>query len=251
MPEAYTDYELMERYLAGEMEPGEQEAFEAALNNDVAFRERFSAYRLFNEEYSGMEQSRAGEETLTTTMKQLKDKYFLTTETGIKKPAPVRKLIFALAAAASLLFAFFLLKPVLFGTGNKDLFGEYYVEEQFPRQRGVPDSATIAAGFYDKKEYTQTLNILEPYTNAHPEKTELLLFRGRCYIATAQYDKAVELFRAVTGSNAPQVFRDKAQWLHALVLLKQDKKEDGKKILQQIPEQSFYYKKAKELLADL
>ncbi len=251
MSEAYTEYEQMERYLAGEMEPGEQQAFETALNNDPQLKERFNTYRLLQKEYSDMERLRNNEAAFSATVQQLNREYFGATQTETRKPAPVRKLFFALAAAASLLFAFFLLKPVLFGTGNKDLFGSYYTDEQFPRQRGVIDSATIAAGFYDKKEYAQTLNILEPYTQAHPEQTELLLFRGRCYIATAQYDKAVELFRTVAAGNAPQVYRDKAQWLHALALLKQDKKEDCKKVLQQISEQSFYYKKAKELLEKL
>jgi hypothetical protein len=251
MSNLYSRFEEIERYLSGEMEPGEQLNFEEGLKNDAALKEQLDLYRNLNGEYSVMEQSKAGEEALSGTLANMNRKYFFREEDTLRKKAPVRKLLFALAAAASLFFAFFLLKPVIFGKGDKDLFNEYYPEEQFPRERGKQDSASMAADFFDRKDYANALAILEPFTKSHPEKTEYQEFKGWAYLLAAQYGKAEEVFSALANGNAPEIYREKAKFLQAGVLLKQNRKEDCKKILLEIPEKSTYYKKAKELLGDL
>lgn len=243
-------YEQIERYTSGEMEPEEKQSFEARLNSDLQLRETYTAYIKLNSEYAEMEQLREEEEALAGTLRQMNRKYFTAEEAApIKKPAPVRRMIFSIAAAASLIAAFFLLKPVLFSTGNKDLFNEYYPNEQMTVERGVTDSAAEAAKFYNAGEYAKALAILEPFTRAHPEKTELQVFTGRSYLQTAAYPKADSVFRNIF--NGTTVFRDKAQWLLAMVLLKQKKNEECKVVLNMIPETSAYFKQAKELRGKL
>ena len=244
------DYEQIERYLSGDMEPAEQQAFESLLNQDPDAMQKLQTYKNLQQEYGFIEQSKPGEEALNHTFVRMKQKYFAPEEKTEKKTAPVRKMMFALAAAASVLIAFFLLKPVLFPSGNKDLFAQYYEDEQFT-VRGGTDSAATASAFYDQRDYARTLQILEPFTQAHPEKIELVIFKGKCYLQTNQYNKAEEIFTALVNGNAPQMYREKAQWLHALLMLKQERKEDCRKLLIQIPEKSYYYKKAKQLLDDL
>lgn len=242
-------YEQIERYISGIMEPEEKQAFEAALNRDRSLTEKMLAYKKLNEEFSVMEQSKAGEEALSGTLQQMNQKYFTAPKKITGKPAPVRRMVFAVAAAASIIAAFFLLKPVLFNTGNKNLFNEYYPAEQMTVERGAVDSGTEAAKFYNAKEYTKALQILEPFTKAHPEKTELQVFTGRSYLETAAYAQADSVFSAV--ANGTSLFRDKAQFLRAMVMLKQKRNEECKAILAQIPASSSYYTTANELMRKL
>lgn len=250
MPAKASPYEQFEQYLAGEMPPEERQLFEARLNSDPQLAETFRAYKQLNEEYSEMEQLREEEAALSGTLAQMNRKYFSAGETMVqKKQAPVRRMVFAVAAAASLIAAFFLLKPMWFAGGNKNLFNEYYENEQMSVERGAMDSAAQAAALYNAKDYAKTLTILEPFTKAHPEKTELQVFTGRCYLETAAYDKADSVFSAIAKGGT--VFSDKAQWLQALVMLKQKQNEAAKQLLEKIPGNSAYYKQAKELMGKL
>lgn len=242
-------YEQIERYISGIMDPEEKQAFEAALNRDKSLTEKMLAYKKLNEEFSVMEQSKAGEEALSGTLQQAGKKYFTGEKNITKKPAPVRRMVFAFAAAASIIAAFFLLKPILFSTGNKDLFNEYYPGEQMSVERGAADSGAEAAKFYNAKEYAKALQILEPFTKAHPGKTELQVFAGRAYLETAAYAQADSVFSAVAGGTS--LLRDKAQFLRAMVMLKQKRNEECKAILVQVPESSTYAEQAKELLKKL
>jgi tetratricopeptide (TPR) repeat protein len=249
MPAENINYEQVERYLSGEMDAVEKTAFEQLLQNDPEVMQKMQTYKALQEEFTAMKTANAGERALKENLTVLNREYFSRDVKKITKRTPVRNIIITLAAAASLLFAFFLFKPVLFGTGNKNLFNRYYEEEVFSVGRGNTDSTGLAAGFYNEKNYGRALEILEPYTNNHPAATGLLLYLGRCYLQTEKYIKAEAIFSGIAAGSS--IYREKAQFLHALSLLKQERKEDCRKLLLQVNEKSAYYKKAQELLGEL
>jgi tetratricopeptide (TPR) repeat protein len=249
MPGEIPTYELIEEYLSGDMNPSRKKAFEDMLEREPDMMEMMLTYKKLQEEFTGMETARTGEGALKENLASLNQQYFSREEKKMVKRTPVRSIIITLAAAASILFAFFLLKPVLFGTGDKNLFNRYYEEETFSSGRGNTDSTGLAAGFYNAKNYDRALEILEPYTSNHPDATDLLLYLGRCYLQTEKYAKADALFSTIAGGNT--VYRDKAQFLQALSMLKQQRKDECRKLLLQVKEKSAYYKKAQELLGEL
>jgi tetratricopeptide (TPR) repeat protein len=240
-----TIYEKIELYLANEMSEQDRLAFEQDINTNTELKETVALYQSLNEEYTQIENSKVGVSQLQDTLQEISPNYFK--EEKKAKVFSVKRTVSLFAVAASLLFAFLLLKPMLFS--HKDLFKTYYEEETLSNQRSGGDSVSKAIELFNKKEYTQALTYLEPITNKDATATDLQLAKGVCYLNLAQYDKANTIFETV--ATGQTIYKERAQWLKAMLLLKQEKKAECKTYLQTIDSSSSYYKKAQELMGKL
>jgi tetratricopeptide (TPR) repeat protein len=240
-----TIYEKIELYLANEMSEQDRLAFEQEVNTNDELKETVALYQSLNEDYTQIETSKVGVSQLQDTLQEISPNYFR--EEKKAKVFSMKRTISIFAVAASLVFAFLLLKPMLFS--DKDLFKSYYEEEGLSTQRSNGDSVTKAIELFNQKEYTQALNYLEPITTADNSLTDLQLAKGVCYLNLDQYDKANKVFETI--ATGQTMYKERAQWLKAMLLLKQEKKAECKAYLQKIDSNSSYYKKAQELMGKL
>ncbi len=240
-----TIYEKIELYLANEMSEQDRLAFEQEMNTNAEVKETVALYQSLNDDYVQIENSKIGVSQLQQNLQEISPNYFK--EEKKAKVFSMKQTVSLLAVAASLFFAFLLLKPMLFS--NKDLFKSYYEEEALSTQRSNSDSVTKAIELFNKKEYSQALIYLEAITNKDADATDLQLAKGVCYLNLAQYDKANTVFETV--ATGQTIYKERAQWLKAMLLLKQEKKAACKTYLQTIETSSSYYKKAQELIGKL
>lgn len=243
-----TIYELFEQYLAGELPPAETAAFEQKLQAEPGFREQFDAYKNIQQDFMLMESGRSQEAALTETLQQYNRQYFTAQQPQQAKVVSMKRRWYMVAAAASLIAAFFLLKPMIF-TGGGSLFNDYYAETPLDDARSNADSASRITELFNNKKYTEALTILEPYTAAHPDATSMLMAKGTCYMQTAAFEKANAVFTPIASGQTAYAAR--AQWMLAMVALKQDDKAACKPLLEKIPSGSEYYERAQRLLKKL
>jgi tetratricopeptide (TPR) repeat protein len=239
-------YEKIELYLSGEMSETDAIAFKADIENDKELKETVDLYSTLQREYSLIENSKAGELTLKETLKNTTPNYFTTSKEA--KVFSFKKTYKLLAVAASIVVAFLIIKPLVF-TNNKNLFDNYYEQEEIAVQRGETDSILNAIQFFNKKEYQQSLNLLEPITTYKKEANDLILVKGECYLNLNQYDNALQSFEQVAATSS--VYKERAVWLVAMCYLKQDKKVACKSSLNTILSTSSFYNRAQKLMKAL
>jgi tetratricopeptide (TPR) repeat protein len=240
-------YEQIESYVSGNMTAAEKMEFEKQMELDPELKETVALYRTLQESYTSIEQTKPGVLQLEKTLENVSGNYFKE-----EKQAPVftmQKTFRVLAVAASLILGFLLLQPVLFTKGNKDLFKTYYQQEELSVERGETDSIVKAILFFNKNEYQQALDYLEPVTQKNPEANNLILARGECYLGLNQFDKALKSFEEVAQKET--VYKDRANWLKAMAYLKQEKFTECRNFLSTIAETSTYFKTAQKLIAKL
>jgi tetratricopeptide (TPR) repeat protein len=239
-------YEKIELYLAGEMTEAESAAFSINIDNDTELKETVTLYKSLQENYIQIENSKIGENELRETLKNTSTNYFTTTKEA--KVFSFKNTYKILAVAASIIFAFLIIKPLVFNS-NKNLFDSYYEQEELSVQRGEADSILKAIQFFNKKDYQQALNLLEPITATKKDANDITIAKGECYLNLNQYDKALQSFEQVAAKNS--LYKDRAIWLIAMTYLKQDKKNDCKKYLANVVPTSSFYNRAQKLMKAL
>jgi tetratricopeptide (TPR) repeat protein len=241
-------YEWFDQYLAGELSAAEKAQFEQRLAADAEFRSLFEDYRNIENSFKEYEQNKASEAAFTQTLTQLNRQHFGTgTQQSKGKVVSMKRRWFVVAAAASIIAAFFLLNPFTGGSGN--LFNDYYEAESLSATRGSEDSASRIAEYYNAKDYNNALTLLEPYTEGHPDATDLQLAKAVCYLQTNRFTDAEAVLKPIAAAGT--VYSQRAQWLRAMVQLKNDNKPACKEILQTIDSGSAYYERAQKLLKKL
>ncbi|MEP6513733.1 MAG: tetratricopeptide repeat protein, partial [Parafilimonas sp.] len=132
----------------------------------------------------------------------------------------------------------------------QQLYAEYAKYNSISFERSNNYSALlISVKFYNSKNYAAAIPFFETYLKQHPANTEIALALNICKIETGLYDNAINgLDSIIAKQNA---FLYQAQWLKALAYLKQDKKDECKTILKQIPGEADTYEKAQSLLKKL
>jgi hypothetical protein len=244
-----TLYELFEQYLGGELNAAEKAAFEQRLQSEPEVQALFNDYKNIQQDFIQYENIKPGEAALGETLTALNREHFnAAAQPAAAKVVSMKRRWYMLAAAASVIMGFFLLKPMFF-TSQGDLFNKYYEEEQLSGIRGEADTVSTVADFYNQKEYTKALTLLEPYTLAHPSATNMLMAKGVCYLQTGRFAEADAVFAPIAASAT--IFQQRAQWLQAMVQLKQDNKPACKIILEKINSSSVYYERAQRLLKAL
>ncbi len=243
MPLDNSIYEKIELYLSGEMPENEKVAFDVEIEKDAELTETVTLYKSLQEDYIQIENSKIGENELRETIKNTTPKYFATTKEV--KVFSINKTFKLLAVAASILFAFLIIKPIIFKS-NKNLFDSYYEQEELSVQRGEADSIVKAIQFFNKKEYQQALNLLEPITAYKKDANDIIITKGECYLSLNQYEKAFQSFELVASTQS--LYKDRAIWLVAMTYLKQDKRDDCKRYLGNVVSTSSFYNRAQKLI---
>ena len=246
-----SDIEQIEKYLGGELSPDELQAFNLRLQNDKDFAGIFAMYKSIVTEMSESEEERE----LRKNLSAITQKHFKVAATAkiiTLKPNRTKWLLYATAAAASIVILLFLKpweqKPV----SNEQLYAQYAVPEELPAVvRGVNNDSLLikATNLYNQIKYPAALILLDSLVKQRPAEAQLQLALGICFVETGKYDSAINRFDSLAVRES--IYKYIAMEWKALAYLKQNKTADCIAVLKLIPADAVNYKKTNELMQKL
>lgn len=234
----------IDRYLSGEMDAGEKQAFEAELATNAQLAEDLATQR----DMDAFLRRKAGRETLKSQLQDMSGPYFQAEKAAPKIVGiPRRRLLWAAGLAAAAALAFFVLRPLL-------LSPSYERYAQFPqlalaeKSSGTRDWSEAETAF-NEGNYAAAEPMLEAYLEAFPGDRQAQLFLGICKMELDRHEEAREIFRGF--ADADPSLRDYAEWYLALSYLKTKDIVGCREVLKDIPASSGFYEEAGELLRRL
>ena len=232
-------YIVFENYLSSEMPNEERLAFENRLQNDADVREKFEIYK----NWTNFLENKFDPETTAfkQNLKSISKQHFAENK---QKPKVVSMKPWYYAVAASVVIAL----GIWFLGSENPQYGDFQHEKAYFTERSSSDKNLMEAQkFFNEKNYQKAVIAFEDSDSL--SNPEVLYFYSIALVETDNY-KAAELYlnNLKSGTSA---YKYKAVWYLALSNLKQEKIDECKKYLNQIPADSEDYEKAQKLLQDL
>lgn len=253
------------KYITGELEGSELEAFEQRLQQDKALAKDVKFYRKLEEGLEEHYQNNAAiDENERKAFKQLlsevmEDEVVHNPDDEIYPPGIIIKLIplFTIAAAAFiLLFGGWLLTNSL--NKNSNLADDFFQPYQYNK------SATLSL---DKENFDQiNLYLMDSGIDSDTEKLNYLnnaipqlntdnleeqLLKGNIEYVLEKHNDAINSFNEVIEKTGNSNLKNTAIWYKALTYLKKENKNETIKLLQQLPGSADFYEQAQDLIKEL
>ncbi len=251
--------ETIEKYLHNEMSPEERTAFEQAAAADPALALELRIRQQVEQGVTGMADAKAGLPVLEQTIARLNQQYFDKKEQTPVVPINRRKRwYYGIAAAAAVIAFVVFVIPLLKRDTGSDLAALYTTYGKYNPISGVgvrsdknqeDRNKNKADSLFNTANYAAALPLLAEINVQNPADTERYLALGVCYSKTGNAAKAISIFDAVAMGKSGNT--DAAVWYKALHYLLQKDAPACRKVLEAIPNESEYYKEAKELLKGL
>lgn len=234
-------YITFENYFTNEMSQEEKLEFEEQLQNDIDMQEKFEIYKDINRFL--ITKFDVKTTAFKENLKSISKENF--TEKEAKKSKVISFKLFYYAVAASIVIAF----GTWFMMQGSPEYGDYNQHENaYFIERSVGDvNLNEAQKTFNEKQYKKAVLAFEKVKNL--TNPELQYFYAIALIETNNYTKAEILLNTIKLGSS--VYKEKATWYLALSNLKQNKLEECKTYLNQIPANSEDYDKAQKLLKDL
>lgn len=234
-------YITFENYFSNEMSQEEKLEFENQLQNDADMQQKFEIYK----ETTQFLSAKFDSETIAfkENLKAISNDNFSKTNESKSKVIAFTPWYYAVAASVVIaLGTWFMMQ------GNPE-YGDFNQHENaYFTERSVGDeNLNEAQNAFNQKDYKRAVASFQKVPNlASPE---LQYFYAIALIETNDYVKAEAFLNEIKSGTS--VYKDKATWYLALSNLKQEKLEECKAYLIQIPADAEDYTKAQKLLKDL
>ncbi len=245
------NYEIIEQYLAGELQGAELHQFEQALRDDPALAAETQLLKDMQLILQRSVQDEAAEKMLQQSLHNKGKTWF--------KPAPVKMIKMRVyrwylrAAAAAAVF-FFTIRLLFSGNpSTAKILAEYDQPGAMDigNTRGKASVDTLlnkAAKYYTDKEYGKALPLIDSVL-ADTVTTDMQLYRGICLFETGNYEGALSVFGSIINNNGGSV--SEARFWQALVFVKQENRKAAVEVLRTLLKNDAKHKNAKNLLDDL
>jgi predicted Zn-dependent protease len=234
-------YIAFENYLNNEMSQEERLEFESQLQNDADIREKFEIYKETTQFLSAKFDSDAV--NFKKNLETISKENFTETNNQKSKVIAFKPWYYAVAATVAVTFGIWFMdsgNPVY---GDFDQHEKAYFTERSTADKNR-DEAQNAFNAKDYKKAVVSFEKIEDLTNP-----ELQYFYAIALIETNHYKYAEIYLNNIKSGTS--VYKDKAIWYLALSNLKQNKLNQCKAYLNQIPADAEDYAKAQKLLKDL
>ncbi|MEM6765912.1 MAG: hypothetical protein AAF824_11580 [Bacteroidota bacterium] len=252
--------EIIERYIEGKMDVGEQAAFETEmrqsteLNRDVdIYRKLMRGIRLAGaapilaqiEEWEKEEKGEVG---------VIKPLFSDKASSTVDLPSGNKRIFRTVAIAASIILfcaIVFLLRPSTPSYEKLYLINIELPQSSFSTMMSSGDLDTLLGKVFNevnKGEYELALVQLEDILKDYPNLDSALIARGYIYLRTDQTAKAISDFKKVIEQDG--IVKPRAEWYLALSFLKDQNGEQATKVLEEIARNNGheYNTPAKEIL---
>jgi tetratricopeptide (TPR) repeat protein len=242
----YPWYEKFEEYLSGKMNPEEKLGFEAELSSNHDLATAFRVYRTIETEMRQKEKYRDEEKALKASLQTLNKRYF-ETEQQRQPPRIIRlypKKLYQITAALAASIVIILVAYFLFFRPHQDIqnLADTYYKTHLQQLSQTMDPATdsLQAGIaaYNNQDYNKALQYFQGIYHHHPDNSEAKRNIGLVYLATKDYDKALQAFDEL--ATMKHLYSNPGLFLKALTLMQRNQKGDAqqaRQLLEQVVQQ--------------
>ncbi len=247
------DYDMISRYLDGEMNGEELKNFEALLQQDNDLQKEVALVKELNETLQMKLHPDENELALADTMKEMRGEYFsgdTAAEQSTAKIIPIKRSRWMMAAAAVFIAVVML---TIWSPWKKDSLYQHYASIEMPgvAERGVPSDSLLklATDRFNEKKFTDALPAFETILKGDPQNSYVHYYYAIALLQSGQTERSRnELIQLVNGTS---VFRYDAGFYVALSYLKEKDNANCAVWLNNIPADAGVYNKAQELLKKL
>lgn len=243
--------ELLEAYLANNLEKEARADFEKQLETNKELAQELALHKELDEALQDQE-TFDFESTLLEVRSELDEEEEEETDTGSAKVVPFFKKYRGLSIAASILLligAFYFLQP----STSSDPFAQFY--EPYPNylttRSGDPSENELLNNSilqYKNKDFQNALNGFQSLLDANANQYDLIFYKGMCQLELKQSDAAIASLKDVIAEGANQYVQP-ALWYSALAQVQKEDLAAAKTTLQSIIDQKGdYQEQAKALL---
>lgn len=234
------------RYLEGDMELQEKNAFEALLQTDTELQELLAEYKNVHQTLKIKIAPSAEDQQLAATLSSLNQQYFKdrAADENTAKVISFRPYLKWISIAAVLVIGLLVWAP-----WSANLYEKYSISREMSvaeRGDGSEDTLQKAAELYNAKDFTGAGNILEKAHAAAPEDAMLAYYYGLTLIETGKSAAARAILSKLYAGES--VFKYDAAYAVALSYVKEKDHPKALEWLKKIPEGSANYSKADELI---
>ena len=234
------NYSDFESYSNNEFSVDEKQVFENKLQNDASFKQQFESYK----ETAAFLETKFSFETIDfkQNLKSIAASNFTENNNQKSKVISLNIKYFAIAACLLLFFGGY----YFFNNQapNYDQFN-HHESATFVERGATETNLKAAQKAFNEKKYLIAIPLFETLLKSD-NKPEINYFYAICLIETDNYSKAESIL--TTLKNGKSIYNNRATWYLALMRLKQNKNEECKNYLKQIPADAEDYAKAQELL---
>lgn len=231
------------RYVEGDMEAGELEAFEIMLRKDAKLQDLLIEYRDIHQTLKMKIAPDTKDEALKATLTELNGKYF----SKGKKVMALNGYLKWVSIAAVLVIGLLVWAP-----WSAALYDKYAISREMSvAERGAAASQKIeqAAALYNAGDFSGAAKILGPVYQSKPERAMVAYYYGISLIENNQESEARKvLLRLYKGTS---VFKYDALYNIGLSYVKQRNNKQALVWLDKVPVADHNYEQARELIGKL
>lgn len=218
-------YELIDKFVGGQMDSNESEAFAAIIAQD----EELSAEVNLVKELHEFQDFSIREENLKATLSEIH-------QPNTSKIRSLRYVI--IGAAASLLMVFFFKSLSVDKNAFQMPIAAVEPLELIVKGDEVPfKDLALMQELYNGENYKEAYPYLLSYLEENPRNIDAQLAKGICLMKMEKYSEASDIFNYIESLN-PRV--QKHKWYLAINYLSQGQKEKAKLLLAEIADQKTY-----------
>lgn len=221
------DIERIDRFLRGEMDKAEAQAFERALSENPELQQKMKIQQELVSYIDLM-----GDQEVLANIRKVEGIYRSRKEGAIKKMPWLRPALIAASVAILLFAGWWFLTP----SSEPDvLYANFYQPYELSfssRDGGNAETLLAASTAYNAEDYAQAITAFQ---SLPPElqTSKVKLAIGISQMELSSFEEAQSLFDQIISVEDP-LFMDQALWYKALSLLKQDELEQAKGVFQQL-----------------
>jgi predicted Zn-dependent protease len=243
------DHDMITRYLDGELNAEELQAFEAAMQQDAELRNEVALFREVQDTLKRKLYPDEKEEAFKNTLQQLNEEYF-SKEKEQAKVVPLFRRKWMMAAAAIFIMA--LVLTVWKPWEQDDLYTQY-ADIQMPssavRGAAADSMLVIAVDRFNNRDFKNAIPAFEAVLKDSAQNSFVQFYYG---IALLQHNDITASRKQLTEIyNGNSSFKYEAAFYLALTYLKEKQEQETREWLNKIPADAGSYSKARELLKKL
>lgn len=245
-----TNFEMIERYIEGELGGKELYNFQSLLSTDTDIQRNYNLSLQINNSII--------EDDVMALRETMQDMF--TNEPTVKRMPKVfatRRLYYAAATIILLIVAGIALqRNIGHNLSNTAVYDKYYkpYDVTVSYRSGNSEVNKIllnALERYEEKDYEHAVVLFEKVLEKRQDDMAVRLYSGISYMEDKKYMKATKSFIRII-SNGDNLFFEQAQWYLSLCYLRTNKLDKAVVVLNKIIEEDSYYKKqADKVLKDL
>ncbi len=241
-------FDLIERYVDGDMTDAERVQFEQKLSSDELLKEE---YDLYTQVADGITDHFSNK--FKDQMKAVDLEMDLN---PIHKPKSKRIILFSIAATVVVLMvSYFAINPLLNIPDFKSIASKYdEVDRGMPVLMSANDDQQFneAMNRYKLKNYQGSLTILQELIKNKADNDTLIYYIGINYQMLNNEKSAIDQFEKIENIQN-SAFKDKAEFRLAICYLKLENKKEAVAVLKKISENSqhLYQEKAIKMLGEI